>query len=36
MLGTVMETHRNMVSEVVTPWPSRESLDPDLAFLRAD
>ena len=36
MLATAMETHRNLVSEVVTPWPSLESLVPDVDFVRAD
>ena len=36
MLGNAMETHWNLVSEVVTPWPSLESLVPKLELLRAD
>ena len=36
MLGTAMETHRNLVSEVVTPWPSQESLGSEYDMLRAE
>jgi UDP-N-acetylglucosamine 2-epimerase (non-hydrolysing) len=36
MLSTVIENHRNMVSEVVTPWPSLETLPSAFDFLRVD
>jgi UDP-N-acetylglucosamine 2-epimerase (non-hydrolysing) len=36
MLGTAIETHRNLVSEVVTPWPSQESFGPEVDLLAVE
>jgi UDP-N-acetylglucosamine 2-epimerase (non-hydrolysing) len=36
MLGAAIESHKNLVSEVITPWPSMESLGTDMDLVRSD